>query len=116
MKDTLFPEIEQEIRDDRKAARRALVQHARQYLKTRDFSWLINRLLDKGPATEHSLLLELMEEEHSLENGAKQVGLLLNDLLALWRVGKLWRRSLGIHPGSGQKSFLWGLRKVHESK
>jgi hypothetical protein len=37
MKNTLFPELEQEIRDDRKAARREQVQHARQYLKDRDF-------------------------------------------------------------------------------
>lgn len=32
MKRTLFPEIEQEILDDRKADRRAQAQHARAYL------------------------------------------------------------------------------------
>ncbi len=116
MKNTLFPEWEQEIRDDRKADRRERVQHARHYLKARDLRWLINRLIDKGPATEHTLLLEAMEEEYHIEPASRNAMNVLYDLHALWTVGKLWRRSIGIHPGSGEESFIWGVKGVHERK
>ena len=116
MKNTLFPELEQEIRDDRKAARREQVQHVRQYLKCRDFSWLVNRLLNKGPTTEHVLLMEAMEEEYHIDRASRSAMNVLYDLHALWLVGKLWRRSLGIHPGSGEETFIWGVKGVHERK
>lgn len=46
---SLFPEIEKEIQSDRTAAKREQIQRARDWLKDRDFRWLINLLLDKGP-------------------------------------------------------------------
>lgn len=110
---TLFPEMDQEIRDDRKASRREKTQHARAYLKDRDVSWLVNRLLDGGPATEHTLGMEFLEREYSDGSTIGDALGLLRDILALWRVGKLWRKSLGIHCGSGMEEFVYGIRKVH---
>lgn len=108
---TLFPEMDRDIRDERKAARREQVQHARHFLKGRDFSWLINRLLEKGPKTEHCLALEAMEY-HGKDACQRGLDVLL-DVYALWRVGKLWRRKLGVHPGSGEEHYLYGVRGVH---
>lgn len=112
--ESLFPEMELEIRSDRKAARRERAQHERQYLRARDLNWLINRLLDRGPATEHVLLLEVMEEEYEIEDGSNRSLDLLRDLFALSRVGKLWAKPVGIHPGSGEKSYLFGIKGVHK--
>lgn len=103
---TLFPDMEREIREERTASSRERVQHARNYLRDRDISWLINRLLDGGPKTECELLLD------SIESG-NEAGLLF-DLIALWRTRKLWRKSMGIHPGAGVESFLFGIRNVHQ--
>lgn len=97
----LFPSMEKEILDDRKAARREEVQRARDYLRNRDLTWLIDFLLENGPQTEHQVLI------------AGSTADSLFDLIALWMVKKLWRRSVGIHPGSGEESFLYGIRKVH---
>lgn len=93
--------MEREILDDRKASRREDVQRARDYLRNRDFKELINRLLDQGPTTEHHLLVDCNDPK------------ILFDLIALWMVKKLWRTPVGIHPGSGEESFLYGIRKVH---
>jgi hypothetical protein len=111
---SLFPEIEQEILDDRKAARREEKQRAREYLRGRDVSWLINRLLEKGPQTEASLMWERMEEEFHFEDAAKHSSEVFSDLWALWKVGKLWRSYVGFHPGAGEKSYQFGIRKVHQ--
>jgi len=107
---SLFPEIENEIREDRLAARREQRQRARDYLRNRDFSWTVNRLLEKGPQTECQLLLQYMEEV-----GGPDAGNVINDLMALWRVGKLWRRCLGYHAGAGCNTYLFGIRRVHSS-
>jgi len=45
---SLFPEMDKEISDDRKAAKREQVQRARDYLKGRDLNWLVNYLLEHG--------------------------------------------------------------------
>lgn len=106
---TLFPEIEKEISDDRKAMRRERAQRGRDYLRNRDISWTINQLLEHGPCTEVALMFEVMDEEGSLVKGMA----VLVDLYWLWVVGKLWRTSVGIHSGSGEMSFIYGIRKVH---
>lgn len=110
---SLFPEMEKEIREDRLAERREKVQRARDYLRNRDVSWLINRLLEKGPANEHVLMQEIYDEEYDIEKAWPRVSDLLRDLLALWIVKKLWRKEIGIHPGSGEMSYQWGIRRVH---
>lgn len=110
---TLFPEMDQAIRDDRKAAQREKAQHARAWLRGKDLSWLINRLIDEGPETESNLCMELMEEEPDSEKFSKRVLETLIELHSLWTVRKLWRRSVGIHPGSGEESFIYGIRGVH---
>lgn len=113
---SLFPDMDREIREGRKAARREMVQRAREYLKKRDLSWLVNRLLEKGPMTEHVLAIEAMDEEYHLESRCKRAADVLCDLHALWLVKKLWRRDLGIHPGSGHATYLWGVRGVHKTE
>ncbi len=110
---TLFPEMDEEIRNDRKAARRETVQRARDRLKDRDVSWLVNYLLEKGPVTEHTAMIEAMNEEYHAGDAVKRAGDVLCDLFALWLVRKLWRHTLGIHPGSGEETFLYGVRGVH---
>lgn len=110
---SLFPEIDKAIADDRMAAKREQVQHARRYLKQRDFSWLINHLLEHGPKTEHCLMQEAMQEEYVAKEAVARAGHVLADLYSLWTVRKLWRQSQGIHPGSGQETFLYGIRGVH---
>lgn len=111
----LFPAIAAEIKEDRQAAAREAAQRVRQekrqavkHLKTRDLTWLIDRLVDGGPATEHMLTIAAMESK-----GPREGLLTLADLWALWRVGKCWRKSQGIHFGSGEESFVYGLRGVH---
>lgn len=110
---TLFPEMEKEIREDRKAARREQAQRAREYLAKRDLSWLINRLLEKGPQTEFRLMHEASEDEYHSKDAMARGAAVLQDLYALWLVNKLWRREQGIHPGSGEKYHLYGVRGVH---
>ena len=105
--------MENEIRDDRKAAKREQVQQARHYLRGRDLSWLVNRLIEKGPMTEHMLMWEAMEEEHQLKDAPKRGMDAFHCLHALWLVKKLWRRKVGIHTGSGEVSYEYGLRGVH---
>lgn len=109
----LFPEMEREIRDDRKAERREAVQHARNWLKKKDASWLINHLLEHGPRTELSIMFDVMEEEYQAEEAAKKSMEALLLLHGLCITRKLWRRSQGIHDGSGEESFLYGIRGVH---
>lgn len=108
---SLFPKMEKEILSDRKAERREKAQRAREYIRGRDISWLINNLLENGPKTEH----QMMTEKDHLDgyDHLQFIASLLKDLLALWMVGKLWRISLGIHPGSGEAFYLYGIRKVH---
>lgn len=110
---SLFPEMDKEILDDRKAARREQAQRARDWLKGRDLSWLINYLLEKGPSTEHVLMIEAMDEEYHFKNASKRGCDVLATVYALWLVKKLWRRWLGVHPGSGEKYYLYGVRGVH---
>lgn len=111
----LFPAIAAEKREDRCAAAREAAQRVRsekrkavEYLRKRDLAWLIDTLVDHGPATEIKLMFAATDDR-SLE----EAGLVLMDLWSLWRVGKLWRKSRGIHPGSGEETFLYGLRNVH---
>lgn len=113
MKESLFPEMDREIQNDRLAAKREEVQRARDYLKGRDLTWLINHLLENGPKTEHALMLEVMDEEFHFKDASRQGMNVLCDVWALWLVKKLWRRSQGIHPGSGEESYLYGVRNVH---
>lgn len=110
---SLFPDMDKEIADDRKAAKREQVQHARAYLKGRDLNWLVNYLLEHGPRTEHVAMIEAMDEEYQLKDASKQGMNVLCDLYALWLVKKLWRRKVGIHPGSGEESYEYGVRGVH---
>jgi hypothetical protein len=113
---SLFPEMEKEIRYDRNAEKRERVQRAREWLKNRDITWLINHLLEIGPMTEHALMSEAINEEYHL-NEAFQRGLGVGlELIALWTVGKLWRRKLGIHPCSGEETYVYGVRGVHKMK
>jgi hypothetical protein len=114
----LFPEIALEIKEERSAAGREAAQRVRQekrraikYLRGRDLRWLIDKLVDDGPATEISLLFAKMDGRVTTDTDD---WLVLNDLWSLWRVGKLWRKSQGIHFGSGEETFLYGLRGVHE--
>lgn len=110
---SLFPEMDKEISDDRKAEKREQVQRARDYLKGRDLNWLVNYLLEHGPRTEHVAMIEAMDEEYHLKDASKQGMNVLCDLYALWLVRKLWRRPMGKHPGSGEESYLYGVRGVH---
>lgn len=110
----LFPEIEQEIRDNRSATARQAAQRVRhqkrkalEYLRTRDLQWLMDKLVDDGPSTDCGLMCALIDR--SLED----IATVLADLWSLWRVGKLWRVSQGIHLGSGEEFFLYGIRGVH---
>lgn len=106
---TLFPEMDAEIRDERKAAKRERVQRARRYLRGRDVCWLIDYLVDHGPQTEHAAVIAKYEAGGVLADGCG----VIDDMVALWLVGKLWRQSQGVHPGSGCEYFLYGIRKVH---
>lgn len=109
---SLFPEIDREAREDRRASRRERVQLARNYLRDRDLSWLINILLEDGPQTEHAIAMEV--DAYHFEDFARRVAVAFSDLEALCLVGKLWRKDLGIHFGSGERTFLYGIRRVHE--
>ncbi len=102
---TLFPEMDKELSDDRMADRREKIQRARDHLRDRDFTWLINYLLEHGPQNECNLLLEY-EDEDDIN--------VLRDLNALWRVGKLWRINTGFHVGAGCDSFKFGIKGVHK--
>lgn len=110
---SLFPEMEREISDDRKAARREQVQQARHFLKGRDLNWLINHLLEKGPMTEHVMMIAAMAEEYHGKDACRRGFDVFRDLYALWLVKKLWRQKRGFHPGSGEESYLYGVRGVH---
>lgn len=116
MKDSLFPEMEAEIREDRKGARREATQRAREALQGEDLSWLINHLMEHGPSNEHEILMRLSDEIdlHKVEEYGKHVGAVLTQLVCLHKTGKLWRKYLGIHQGSGCKCYQWGIRKVHK--
>lgn len=116
MTDGLFPDMDREIREDRKALKREQRQRAREYLAKRDLDWLVNYLLEKGPTSEHVLMMEAMDDEYHFKNASRRGLETLQDLYALWLVRKLWRRKLGIHPGSGEVSFEYGVRNVHASK
>lgn len=105
--------MEKEIRNDRVAARREQVQQARQWLRGQNLSWLVNHLLEKGPKTECALMMGIMDEEFHCEDFAKRSMNILNAVYALWLVKKLWRAPVGIHPGSGEMSHLYGIRNVH---
>lgn len=112
----LFPSIAAEKREERSAAAREAVQVVREekrkavaWLRKRNLTWLIDKLVDGGPATEISLMFAAANEMSSMEEGAP----VLMDVWALWRIGKLWRKSKGRHFGSGEETFLYGLRKVH---
>lgn len=105
--------MDREIREDRKASKREMRQRAREYLAKRDLDWLINYLLEHGPTSEHMLMIEAMTEEYDLKQASKRGLEILHDLDALWLVRKLWRRKLGIHPGSGEMAYQYGLRRVH---
>lgn len=107
---SLFPDMEAEIRQDREALRRELAQHARQWLKGRDISWLINRLIEKGPQAEVVLLLDRLEDCYG--DNVRDGYDVLTQLHALWLFGKLWKRRIGPHP-SGEVSYLYGIRRVH---
>ena len=113
MKPTLFPDLEQEILDDRKADRRARVQHARAYLSGRDLKWLIEYLLERGPSFCHTIMIHAMEEEYHDLAAVERAAFALTDLHCLWLTKKLWREDMGIHPGSGERSYKYGIRKVH---
>jgi hypothetical protein len=106
---SLFPEMDQEIRDDRRAARREEVQRARDFLRNRDLRPVVNYLLEHGPSTEHTIMIS-EEFGCDLESCAS----ILSTLHSLWLVGKLWRESVGIHPGSGQMSYRYGIKRVHQ--
>lgn len=110
---TLFPEMDAETREDRLAAKREQRQRARDYLRGADTSWLINRLLDKGPSSELTMLMEIADENLSEEEHAAQTLAVMRQLWNFWQVGKLWRQSLGVHPGAGCESFRFGIRGVH---
>lgn len=113
---TLFPDMDREIDSDRKAARRETVQRARDYLRGRNLSWLVNQLIERGPATEHMLMVWGMDEEYAFESASKRAFEVIHDLYALWTVRKLWRRKAGIHPGSGEECYLYGIRGVHPTE
>lgn len=110
----LFPEIAQEIHDDRSAILRKAAQvtrhhkrKAEDYLKGRDTEWIIDYLIDNGPQTEFALMHERMDCE------LDEIGGVFADVWSLWRVGRLWRASQGKHPAVGEVSFLYGIRGVH---
>jgi hypothetical protein len=107
---TFFPEMDAEIREDRKAARREAVQRSRDYLRGKDTSWLVNQLLDKGPQREHQLLFQFIDEFGDELSKLSEVE---GSLVALWRIGKLWRANPVFVPNVGEKSYLYGIRKVH---
>lgn len=116
---SLFPAMEDEIRDDRKAAKRERVQHARNWLKDRDLSWLINYLLEHGPTNEHELGFQALEEHSTFPftkdtQGVAKLAEVFGALINLNAVGKLWKKPIGTHPGSGEESYLWGIRGVHQ--
>lgn len=113
---SLFPDMDAEILSDRKAERREARQRAREYLAKRDIVWLINQLLDHGPASEHMLMLAAIEDQSNFHLKIVRGMDVLVDLIALWTVGKLWRKPMGIHPGSGDQSYLYGIRGVHSNK
>lgn len=112
----LWPDMEADEREGLEAEHRERVQHARARLADRDLSWLANRLLDGGPATEHALMMDAFDQD--LEERARlgAGGQVLCDLYDLWLVGKLWRRRLGVHPGSGMEMHLYGIAGVHENR
>jgi hypothetical protein len=110
----LFPEIETEERENRSALARQAAQRVRhekrkavEYLRGRDLTWLIDKLVDDGPSTEVRLMNAIIDRP------LEDVGRLLVDLWSLWRVGKLWRVSQGIHPGVGEEYHIYGIRGVH---
>jgi len=108
---TLFPEMDQEIRDARKAELREAVQRARDWIRNRDTSWLINLLLEHGPQTEMQVLFKHNEDFPYAE--PRETGGVLADLMALWRLKKLWKEKAGFHWGAGVTSYKFGIAKVH---
>jgi hypothetical protein len=86
------------------------MQRSRDYLRSADTSWTINWLLEHGPSTESSMMYEAMEASDNFKDAAHVIA----NLLCLWTVKKLWRKPVGIHPGSGEMSFLYGIRGVHK--
>jgi hypothetical protein len=101
------------MKEDRRAAKRERVQLARNYLRHRDLSWIINLLLEKGPMTEMAILFEV-PDEWKIEDACRSGRDALGTLYSLWLVGKLWRKGAGVHPGCGEKSFIYGIRRVHK--
>lgn len=83
---------------------------AQDWLAKNDTTWLVDRLREKGPSAEHSLMIEfgmhLPNDKEALWKAADVLG----GCYFLWVVGTLWRRSLGIHPGSGVETFLYGIK------
>ncbi len=119
----LIPEVGREVHEERCAAMREAAQRvrqevrkAREHLKARDLRWIIDKLVDEGPQTECAIMFEQMTGGSiaTLHYSAERAAEAFFDLWALWRVGKLWRVSQGIHPGSGEESFLYGIAGVHE--
>lgn len=114
---TLFPEMEKERREERTASRREMIQHARGWLAKpelkQELSWLANYLMDHGPKTEHELAIAVVESEGERDMALVRSNVILCAVNALWLTKKLWRRHVGVHPGSGCQSYLYGLRNVH---
>ena len=111
----LLPEVGKEVQEERSAAMREAAQRvrnetnqAKRYLGKRDsrsIGQLIDKLIDHGPQTEMTLAFDTQNIEDA--------GMVFADLWALWRIKKLWRSTQGIHPGSGEESFVYGIVGVH---
>lgn len=108
----LFPSDDAAIAQDRMAAARERKQRARDRIQKRDIVPLITLLLDQGPMELHQIISELPVSDDFLTRMGDYADAIL-DLDALWRVGKLWRRDLGVHPCSGQMMYRFGIRGVH---
>lgn len=112
---SLFPKMEQELASDRLAARREEVQRAREYLRANSgFEiFILDHLAKQGPSVDVTMALT-MSALCELK-ATRNFGQCLNVLpvaMALWRIGKLWRKEFPNHP-CGEQCFIYGLRGQH---
>jgi hypothetical protein len=107
--------MEEEIREDRIAANREMKQRHRDWLAKRDLTWLIDHLVDNGPQSEVALSHWLMDQNLEMEDFSRRIADVHMGLESLWRIGKVWRKKNGIHPGTGYPSYVYGIKRVHSS-
>lgn len=105
--------MEAELASDRKAARRELVQRAREYLNNHRGceAFILKYLNEHGPDSDANMMLA-MAELCKVQTFSDQCMKIFSTTWALWLTGILWRKEFPNHP-SGEKCFIYGIRGLH---